>query len=218
MANNSNKAYEFLYNAILSNDLKPGTPISEAEIANKLGLSRTPVREAFKILDKEGLVKQIPNRGTFVVEITVQDIEEIFALRELFEIYALKSACKFITDEILDYIENEINSLDNNDSPEKFYEVDELLHSTIINHSGNSRLINFRNMINSQIMMIRRISSKYPLHFTIAKREHKEIINALRSRDLKKCEALLGSHIRDIKTRTIEILKYGNVNFDNIIE
>lgn len=210
MAGNSNKAYDYLYNEILANRLLPGSPISEGEVASILGLSRTPVREALKILDTEGLVKQIPNRGTFVADITVQDIEEIFSLRELFETYALRSAYRFISDEILNSLESSIKGLDENDSPESFYEVDEMLHSTIINHGGNSRLITFRNMINAQIMMMRRISSQDPSHFKRSKEQHLEIINAIKSRDLKKSEELLSNHIVEIKYRTIEVLTYTN--------
>ncbi len=206
--NNSNKAYDYLYNEILSNRLLPGSPISEADIASKLGLSRTPVREALKILDTEGLVKQIRNRGTFVTEISVHDIEEIFSLRELFEIHSLKSAYKFISDETLDTIENKIRSLNKDDNQEKFFEIDEMLHSTIVNHCGNSRLITFRNMINSQIKMIRRISAQDPTHFARSKEQHLEIIDALKKRDLETSEKLLSNHIREIKARTIEVLTY----------
>lgn len=206
--NNSNKAYEFLYNEILSNNLLPGSPISEADIASRLGLSRTPIREALKILDTEGLVKQVRNRGTFVTEITVQDIEEIFSLRELFEINALKSAYKFVSDETLNMLEFNINSLNKDDDKEKYFEVDEMLHGTIVNHCGNSRLITFRNMINSQIKMIRRISAQDPSHFERSKEQHLEIIYALKKRDLETAEKLLSNHIREIKARTIEVLTY----------
>lgn len=203
---NSNKAYNYLYKEILSNRLLPGDPISEADIASKLGLSRTPVREALKILDTEGLVKLIPNRGTFITEITVQDVEEVFSLRELFELYALKSSYKYIKDDTLNMLEREVSSVIAPEEFEKHYDVDELFHSTIINHCGNSRLITFRNMINSQITMMRRISSKDPKHFERSRNDHLEMIKALKKRDLDTTEKLLRRHIIEIKERTIEIL------------
>jgi len=205
---NTHKAYDYIYKEILSNRLLPGDPVSEADLASKLGLSRTPVREALKILDTEGLVKIIPNRGTFVTEISVQDVEEIFSLRELFELHALKTSYKFIPDDTLNMLEERIKSVVKSDELEKHYEVDELFHSTIINHCGNSRLINFRNMINSQIMMMRKISSQDPNHFDISRTEHLEMIEALKARDLATAEELLSRHITSIKKRIIEVLLY----------
>lgn len=209
---NSNKAYDYLYNAILSNEILPGTPISESDIASKLGISRTPIREALKILDTEGLVKQIRNRGTFVTEITIQDIEEIFTLRELFEIHSLKSAYKFITDETLNHLESQIVSLKEGDDQKRYFDVDEMIHGTIVNHSGNSRLITFRNLINSQIKMLRIISAQDPSHFKRSREQHLEIIKAIKSRDLETAESLLENHIREIKDRTIEVQKYKKFN------
>lgn len=100
-----NVAYDYLLDAIMSYELKPGQAIVEQDISDRLNISRTPIREAFKQLESEGLVRHLPSRGTFVTNLTVQDVEEIFQLRELFEITALKSAINCITDDELDYIE-----------------------------------------------------------------------------------------------------------------
>ena len=77
MAKNAlkNVAYEYLLNAIMSYELKPGQVIVEQEVSDQLGISRTPIREAFKQLESEGLVHHFPSRGTFVTNLTVQDVE-----------------------------------------------------------------------------------------------------------------------------------------------
>ena len=120
MAKNAlkNVAYEYLLNAIMSYELKPGQVIVEQEVSDQLGISRTPIREAFKQLESEGLVHHFPSRGTFVTNLTVQDVEEIFQLREMFELTALKSAIHRITEEELRYIEGRLRYLDDKKSEE----------------------------------------------------------------------------------------------------
>ena len=80
--NRQSQAYEYLYNAIITNTLRPGYPIVEKEISNILGISRTPIREALKQLESEGLVRRFSGKGTFVAGVDLQDIEEIFPSRD----------------------------------------------------------------------------------------------------------------------------------------
>ena len=91
-----NKVYAYLYNGILSGDIPLGSPIAELEVGKALGLSRSPVREALKRMEGEGLVSHYVGRGTFVTDITVRDLEEIFELRIMFELHSLPSACVYM--------------------------------------------------------------------------------------------------------------------------
>ena len=88
------KAYNSIKKKIFSFALKPGEIFFETEISRKLGASRTPVREALNILEQEGLIKKLPNRGYSVVNITASEIEELYELREALEILALRAAAK----------------------------------------------------------------------------------------------------------------------------
>lgn len=178
------KAYEYLYNAIVTNKLPPGVAIAEQEISNVLGISRTPVREALKQLEAEGLVRHIPLRGTFVEEITTQDLEEIFALRETLEALALKTAITEITDEELYEIEILLRSLEYDSSNEKFYDSDRRLHDLIVKHGGNRRLAQILNNLNSQMERLRHIAAMKPHRLQQSKQEHLEIVAALKRRDL----------------------------------
>lgn len=201
------KAYEYLYNAIVTNKLPPGVAIAEQEISNVLGISRTPVREALKQLEAEGLVRHIPLRGTFVEEITTQDLEEIFALRETLEVLALKTAINDITDEELYEIEILLRSLEYDSSNEKFYDSDRRLHDLIVKHGGNRRLAQILNNLNSQMERLRHIAAMKPHRLQQSKQEHLEIVAALKMRDLEEAERLLRQHIRNVKESTIEVCR-----------
>ena len=85
--------FQTLRNAILKGELKPGERLMEIQLAQKLGVSRTPVREALRKLELEGLVIMIPRRGAIVADITIQDLNDVLEVREALEELAVKKAC-----------------------------------------------------------------------------------------------------------------------------
>jgi DNA-binding GntR family transcriptional regulator len=201
------KAYDYLYNSIITNEFYPGQPVIEQDISDSLGTSRTPIREALKQLEAEGLVRHIPKRGAFVSEITTQDVEEIFALREALEVLALQVSFNKIKDKELDEVEESLASLDSDCSSEDFYKSDRMLHDLIVRNGNNRRLTSFLNTINAQIERIRIISSLTPQRLDKSKGEHLEIIRALRERNLQKTEKLLREHINNVKESTVEVCR-----------
>ena len=207
-----NVAYDYLLDAIMSHELKPGQAIVEQDISDRLNISRTPIREAFKQLESEGLVRHLPSRGTFVTNLTVQDVEEIFQLRELFEITALKSAINCITDDELDYIEDRVRYLDDKKSEEPptqeaFYRSDRDLHMMIMKYSGNSRMIKFHKTLEAQLEQLRRISAMTPKRLVKSRQEHLDIIYALRTRDLVSATRHLSIHLQNIKESTLNVCR-----------
>ena len=74
---------------ILTGGFRPGERITESEVAAKLGISRSPVREAFRVLEREGLIATLPRKGSFITEISPEDVEELFELREILECHAV---------------------------------------------------------------------------------------------------------------------------------
>lgn len=218
MAKNAlkNVAYEHLLNAIMSYELKPGQVIVEQEVSDQLGISRTPIREAFKQLESEGLVHHFPSRGTFVTNLTVQDVEEIFQLREMFELTALKSAIHRITEEELRYIEGRLRYLDDKKSEEpstkeEFYGSDRELHELIMKYSGNSRMVKFHRTLEAQLERLRRISSMTPMRLSKSRQEHLDILNALSDRDLDAATDALRLHLRNIKSSTLAVCRSQSV-------
>lgn len=153
------------------------------EIGEALGLSRSPVREALKRMEAEGLVSHFPGRGTFVTDITQRDLEEIFELRIMFELHALHTACRYFDEEMLDRLEQAFLDLNENSDPQQYYDANHLLHTSIIAYGGNSRLEKFYDMLTAQFAIVNRISARDPEHFNASKKKHLNIIRALKQRD-----------------------------------
>lgn len=205
--NRKNQAYEYLLEAILANKLPPGAPIIETEIAAALNTSRTPVREALKALESDGLVSHYPLKGTFVSEITPYDVEEIFHLRTMLEICALQLAYDKITAEELDKVEKLFLALGAASPRQDYHIADRRLHALIVDKAGNSRLKQFLNILNVQIERFRRIAAMEPNRSTSSRKEHLEIIENLRRKDLAACEESLRRHLNSVKDSTLDTVK-----------
>lgn len=201
------QAYEFLVDAILSNRLPPGASIIETEIATTLNISRTPVREAIRQLEAEGLVTHYPLQGTIVSAITPYDVDEIFYLRVMLEVSALRLSYDKLSEEELNNVEKMFNSLDPGSEREEYAFADKTLHSLIVDKAGNFRLKQFLNTLNVQIERFRRLASQGPTGLSKSKNEHLDIIHKLRLKDLKACEASLEKHLNSVKSNTMETVR-----------
>lgn len=215
MARNSlkNVVYDYLYESIVSSKLLPGQVIVEQEISNLLGVSRTPVREALKQLTAERLVRHIPGRGTFVEDISVQDVEELFEIRIMFEVAALESAIGKISDSEIEEIVHVLDHLsDNTNHPGEFFNTDRRLHNLILKYGRNRRMIEFLNTVNSQLERLRRISSLTPKRLDKSKQEHLAILYAIRERNLEKAIAALRLHLQNVKKSTLDVCEQTRLN------
>ena len=139
-------------------------------------------------------------------------MEEIFQLRELFELTALRNAIVQITDEELDRLEEQINALDERDATKpyvqnSFYRSDLELHMLIMKYSGNSRMVRFYKTLDVQFEKLRRIYSTTPQRLSKSKQEHLDIIYALRTRDLVDTTRALSLHLQNIKENTKNVCR-----------
>jgi DNA-binding GntR family transcriptional regulator len=210
------EAYNYLHESILSGRIPLGAPIYEVEVALSLNSSRSPVREALKLLEAEGLVNSFNGRGSFAIRITKQDLEEIFEIRLLFEVSSLSKALKNISHEFWDEIKNEVEALDADSSSEEFYKVDRRLHHTIIGCCGNSRLKLFYQRLETQIDIVLRISAQSPSHFSNSRNYHLQIINSMKKNDLKAAEQYMTEHIDDVRQNTIQVFLYRSTQVESV--
>lgn len=204
--------YDHLYEELVNNRLPPGSALSELEIAKKLQTSRSPVREAMMVLEGEGMVRRYPGRGCFVAEITVQDINEIFALRTLLEVEALRNSYELITPQQLETVEKELLELTANDKEDAYYHTDRHLHELIVNNCGNLRLVLILRTLEGQIEQLRRISASEPRRLSASRQEHLQIVAALRERDLERACQLLAAHIGNVKAATLNVSRMMELN------
>ena len=194
------KAYNYIYNAIICGDLPLGSPISEGSVSEALGISRSPVRDAIKLMQAEGLVTHYQSMGTFVTDITKQDLQEIFELRILLETYALRTSIKYIPAEELNTLEQTFLKIDNHPASELVYESNATLHRLIIDYCGNKRLISFYDKLSAQFAIVNKLSSFTHPHFVDT---HLKILRSIRNRDISSAEQNLLEHLFEVKERTI---------------
>jgi len=204
----SEKIYNIIVESILKKELKPGERLTELELAKKYGISRTPIREAFRKLQSEGFINVIPRKGAVVAEITEERVVEFYEVKGILEAYAGKLALKYITDkdiEELEKINNELEKIALSNSKEdlkKFISIHNLFHEKFVKISKNHVLIEtLKNLVEKYSKF--RIMVAYSTMLIDIVNEHKEIIEAFRKKD----EKLVQEKIIKNSTFGINILK-----------
>ncbi|NMI01952.1 GntR family transcriptional regulator, partial [Pseudonocardia acidicola] len=184
--------------AILDGRLQPGQPLRERALAEELGISRTPIREALFILHGEGLIDLIPNRGATVRTITATDVAEIYALRAVLESHAAATAAEHVTDADLARLEEayaRLERIGDHGSAHEQADADLQLHAAIAQATGNQLL---RTMIGQVHAFTVTYRSQYPYSPEQVRRanvQHRAIIDALRDNDAKRAEELMREHV-----------------------
>ncbi|MCI8678339.1 MAG: GntR family transcriptional regulator [Lawsonibacter sp.] len=195
-------AYHILKDRIMSNQAPSGTLLSEVALTKELNMSRTPIREALKILESEDLVEIIDGVGSFVKKITEKDIEDAYAVRQVLEIFAAQTAITAFTAEELDSLEERFRliqrRLQNGEavSIEEFTNADWALHDQLLQKSGNRYA---QAMIDNLSVVMRRyqaLSVRLLCNTEKSLEEHLGIIECIRRRDLDNLTALLKNHIQ----------------------
>lgn len=196
------KVYLQLKLDIISHKLRAGQPITEEEIVKKYSISRTPVREIFRKLGHDGLVKNVPYKGTYVSDLRKEDIEEILDIRLALESFAAKCAALNIDkDEIkrLNDLETQFKLALKTQNSVLSFEADTKLHELILNIAGNKRIHSIITSLLAQIHRIRFISGHMEGRIDTTVKEHLEIINAIMKKDPELAEKKMQIHIGNTK-------------------
>lgn len=191
-----------LKNKILNNELSPGKRIDLVSLSNELGVSWTPVREALHKLEREGLLKNIPNRGFFVADIKEEDLREIFQIREALEVLAVRLSTPLFTEKDIATMENLMKksklALKNNNS-QIFINSDRLMHSLIIQRSGNKKLSGILENLSDFVhaLRIRKIRGLKGGHrVDLAIQEHEDLLEAIKEKDIEKASVAMSTHLK----------------------
>ncbi len=192
------QVFRQLREAILSGQLREGERIIETEIAGKMGISRSPLREALRKLELEGLVTVTPRKGAIVNAFSAEDIEEIYLLRSVLEGAAARLAAARITSEGLLVLEESVGRMDaltRNGDLSGLVEENTNFHNVIIKASGQKRLVQLIGTLQEYVRKFRTASLSRPGRAANALKEHREILAALREREGEKAEKLVHHHI-----------------------
>jgi DNA-binding GntR family transcriptional regulator len=199
------RVYEEIKEAIINNTIKPGTMIQERILAEKLGVSRTPVREALRRLNSEGLIELIPGKGATVTKITIEDIREIMQVREPLECLAVKLAAERIQPQDIKYLEDMIANWDkeiNCSDQINFQSLstkDIAFHEYIVEIAGNKRLASILNMLRDQIRRITFLTQDNKARIETSFPQHLKILEALKHKDPVAAEESMRQHMQSIK-------------------
>ncbi len=195
--------YDALRKAILKEKLKPGERLMENTIAMKLGVSRTPVREAIRMLADEGLVVLIPRRGAQVAQISRQELLDVLEIRESLDVLAVVLCCQRITpeqEELLDEAERAFRASIGKSIAE-IAEKDIVFHDAIYTASGNRKLVQILNNLREQMYRFRLEYLKQIRDFEEVADEHGKITAAIHAKDIQAAVSCIREHIeRQIET------------------
>lgn len=183
---------------ILSGKYSENEELKEVTIGNELGVSRTPVREALRQLELEGLVNIIPNKGAYVTGISQKDIHDIYVIRSYLEGLAANWACSTMTDEQIDALEENIYLSEfhvRKGHYEQIVELDSQFHETIYKASGSKILEHQLSTYHHYVERIRKVSLGMEERARKSNEEHAAILEAIKGRDKKLAEKLAHAHI-----------------------
>jgi DNA-binding GntR family transcriptional regulator len=199
--NRTSIAYDSLKNSIFTNQIKPGDYLSENHLAQSLGMSRTPVREAIKVLASEGFLEIHNGVGIFVKQITAKEISDLFEVRAALECAALRSALEQLSDPDLDETIADWAKQKQKIEDGQKIDLDDLmilddhLHLMIVDRCGNELIKHLIDGIRTKIMRYRKISAMALADEMNIIEQHLEILQCMKKRDVEMLSKMLKEHI-----------------------
>ncbi len=188
----------YLRKKILTGELKPGERLLEIKLAETLGVSRTPIREAIRKLELEGLVIIVPRRGAEVANITRKSLQDVLEVRSSLEILAIELACDRANDEAISKIEEKLNAFNEALDKAEYTEIcyaDEAYHDAIIEAADNLRLAQLISNLREQMYRFRFEYVKDTQAHKIIREEHKAIFDGIAGRNKAVASAAMKEHI-----------------------
>lgn len=201
------RVFTQLQNDILNGRYEPGESLIELKLSEELGVSRTPIREALRQLELEGLVQSIPNKGAIVKGVSAQDIQDIYTIRMLIEGLAARWATEKITPRELEELKEAVEL-------EEFYtlkndnvhllQFDTRFHDIIFKASKSKPLMHTLSTFHHYVQKARRISMSSPERALEVLEEHKAILQAIIDKDAYKAERLTTEHVRNASSSLLK--------------
>lgn len=213
--------YEALRDAIISQVLKPGERLMETELAEEMGVSRTPVREAMRKLELESYIVMIPRKGAYVAGLSIRDINNLFEIRGALESLAAGLAAARATQEEIEAMERnlvmEATHFKSSDVINTI-EVDTNFHELIYKASKNIRLQNMIKDLRDQIQRFRTTSLAVPGRMKFALAEHRRIVEAIADGNVQEAKQVTKEHIESAENVLLEVIsnQQNNIFTDDI--
>lgn len=201
---------ESIRQAIISGQFPPGMRLMELQLAEEKGVSRTPVREAIRKMELEGLVVMIPRRGAYVADISIKDINEVYEVRTALDVLSAGLAAERIDkseiQEMRELLAEEAALVEARDYP-KIIDNDTAFHDVIYRASGNTRCMNIISNLREQITAIRGRSMPYPGRVEIMLKEHRAIFGAIAAGKVEKAQEAVRTHMENAEQTLLKVIK-----------
>lgn len=201
-----NELADRLRHMIAEGELAPGEKLAEKDLCSRFGVSRTPLREAMKVLATEGLVLLTPNRGCTVAKLTLADLDEAFPIMGALEALSGELACRHITDRevarIRELHERMVRKYEAGALSE-YFKLNEQIHQLILSAARNPTLAQMQLSLSGRVRRARYMANMSPARWAKAVAEHGKILEALETRDGKRLAMLLKEHLAN-KLETVK--------------
>ncbi len=201
---------ESIRQAIISGQFPPGMRLMELQLAEEMGVSRTPVREAIRKMELEGLVVMIPRRGAYVADISIKDINEVYEVRTALDVLSAGLAAERIDkseiQEMRELLAEEAALVEAKNYP-RIIDNDTAFHDVIYRASGNTRCMNIISNLREQITAIRGRSMPYPGRVEIMLKEHRAIFDAIAAGKVEKAQEAVRTHMENAEQTLLKVIK-----------
>ncbi|MBM7866380.1 FCD domain-containing protein [Heliobacterium gestii] len=201
--------FDNLREAIITGVLRPGERLMEIQLAEEMGVSRTPVREAIRKLELEGFVVMVPRKGAYVSNISVKDITDVFELRAALESLAAGLAAQRITEDETEQMERllvKTMACFEEDNLDDLVETDIDFHDMVYRASRNQRLVQIINNLREQLRRFRTTSLSHPGRMREAWEEHRKLVEAIADRNVVLAQSLAWEHIENAENSMLEAM------------
>ena len=208
--------FNTLRKAILRGELKPGERLMEIQLANKLGVSRTPIREAIRKLELEGLVLMIPRKGAEVAQITEKNMQDVLEVRKALEELSVQLACERITPEQVEEMKmaaEDFRKVLKSGDVTKIAEADVKFHDIIFAATNNQRLITLLNNLREQMYRFRVEYLKQKECYPQLLEEHDKLIALISGGEVEEACELMGCHIDNQASTVSDVILRDQVEY-----
>ncbi len=204
--------YQILYDLILERSILPGEKILEEDLAKKIGVSRTPIRECLCRLENEGLVEIIPRRGAFLKKYSRKKVQEIFEMREVLEGLVARLVASVSNDDTIQRIKNILDRVyqlpDQEEYLSEFTRAGVEFHAFLLESCNNEMLQNAMAVINAHLRITRPLTVVIPGRARLTVEEHYHILEALEMQDPEVAEKRMREHVVSVREHALDSLDF----------
>ena len=200
---------------IVESQLKPGDKVPEKELCERFRVSRTPMREALKVLAAERLVRLEPNRGAWVTKVTMEEVEEVFPILGVLEALSGELACTNITDAEIHHIRrlhDQMMESYRDRNLTGYFKVNQEIHRAILLAAKNQSLTNSCQALSARMQRARYAANLSEERWANAVGEHEQIIHSLEARDGKQLGEILRQHMKNKQESVLKWLRKANAD------